>query len=55
MRGNKVINGAVHGYFVNKDCHFDTKKGASRMASPTCAAGLLSFVLAVLESDDVSC
>lgn len=26
--------GAVNGYFCNKDCHFDTKNGASRMASP---------------------
>lgn len=34
----KLINGVVYGYFVNKDCHFDTKKGASGMASPTCAA-----------------
>lgn len=50
----KLKNGVVYGYFVNKDCHFDTKKGASGMASPTCAAYWISSSLEVVEIDDVS-
>lgn len=51
---NKMWIGVVGGYFSNKDCHFDTKDGASKEWRPHMCRCPSSFVLNVLESDYVS-
>lgn len=51
---NKMWIGVVVGYFSNKDCHFDTKDGASKEWRPHMCRCPSSFVLDVLESDYVS-
>lgn len=51
---NKTWIGVVGGYFSNKDCHFDTKDGASKEWRPHMCRCPSSFLLDVLESDYVS-
>lgn len=50
----KMWIGVVGGYFSNKDCHFDTKDGASKEWRPHMCRCLTSFVLDVFKSDNVS-
>lgn len=51
---NKMWVGVVGGYFSNKDCHFDTKDGASKEWRPHMCRCPSSFVLDVLKFDYVS-